>query len=351
MPQALVTGATGFLGGAILRELLAREWNVRAIHRPGSDLRYLDGHASTVEKYVGDLREPESLKPALEGCDVLFHVAARYQFGLIRARDLFQDNVVGTRNIIAAARECNVKRMVYTSTAGVLRPRSDGVLADENDLATLGQLHGAYKRTKWLADQEVVKAAKEGLPVVIVCPTAPVGPFDVKPTPTGKMILDFLLGRMRGYVDTGLNLVACEDVAVGHVLAAEKGEVGRRYILGSENLSLMKIFETLSRITGLPAPRFRLPKSLLLPLSLLSEGISMITRRSPLFSLETARMARKHMYFDSSRAVRELGFSPGSVEDALERAVVWFRDNHYLPPGKVFARSPGPSRGESLKTS
>ncbi|MCZ6794700.1 MAG: NAD-dependent epimerase/dehydratase family protein [Planctomycetota bacterium] len=330
MPRAVVTGATGFIGGAVSRELTARGWEVHIIHRPGSDLRHLDGLVDC-ERHVGDLRERDGLASVLEGCDVLFHVAARYEFGLARARDIYLDNVVGTRNVVEAARASGVKKVVYTSTVGVLWPRADGVPVDETQLARLDQLHGAYKRSKWQAEQEVLKGLELGLPAVIVCPTAPVGPYDVKPTPTGKMVLDFLRGRMRGYVDTGLNLVASEDVAVGHILAAEKGTVGKRYILGHENLSLKEIFDMLSNITGIPSPRFKFPRSVLWPLSLVSEGLALLTRRPPNIPLETIGMARRFMYFDCSRAREKLGYRPRSVEEALRRAVRWFEDNGYVP--------------------
>ncbi|MBI4585021.1 MAG: NAD-dependent epimerase/dehydratase family protein [Planctomycetes bacterium] len=327
MPKALLTGATGFIGGALLRELLAREWNVRVLHRPRSDLRNLEGHSREIERCVGDLRDPDSLKAAMEGCDMLFHLAARYLFSLAGYRDMYLDNVEGTRNILRVAANSGVKKIVYTSTVGVLSVRSDGKPVDESEVASFDQLPGHYKRTKWLADQEAFKAAREGAPVVIVCPTAPVGPGDWKPTPTGKIIVDFLAGRMKAYVETGLNLVAVEDVAVGHILAAEKGEVGRRYILGKENLSLKEILDLLSEITGIPSPKFKLPRQVLLPFSLLSEGIALITGKLPGIPFEAAHMAHTFMYFDCTRAVHELEFRPRCVKEALQRAVEWFRKN------------------------
>jgi dihydroflavonol-4-reductase len=328
MPKALVTGATGFVGGAVLSELLRRAWKVRVLHRPHSDLRNLEGRGPELERRLGDLRDPASLEEAMEGCDVLFHVAARYEFCLFRSRDMYLDNVQGTRNILRAAASCGVKKIVYTSTVGVLKARSDGQAVDESQEATFKQLPGHYKRSKWLADQEALKAAREGQPVVIVCPTAPVGPYDCKPTPTGKMILDFLRGRMKAYVETGLNLVAVEDVAVGHLLAAERGKVGQRYILGSENLSLKEIFSMLSEISGISPPMTKLPKQVLVPLSLASEVWALISGSPPRVPFEAAQMAHAFMYFDSSRAMRELDFRPGSVKEALRRAVAWFRENN-----------------------
>ena len=341
MPLALLTGATGFVGGAVLRELLARGWGVRVLHRPGSPQRNLEGLGAPFERWIGDLRDLASLREAAAGCDFVFHVAARYQFGLGYSRAMYRDNVEGTCNVLAAAAAARVRRIVYTSTVGVLHARADGVPVDEACLASIEQLAGPYKRSKWLAEQEVLRAAREGLPVVTVCPSAPVGPCDVKPTPTGKMILDFVRGRMPAYVDTGLNLVAVEDAAVGHVLAAERGEVGQRYILGHENLSFRAILEMLSSITGRSPPRLRVPRRLLVPLSYVSEGVSLVLRRAPAISLENARMAQSYMYFDCSRAVRELGFSPGSVRRALERAVDWFEENGYVSRRPL---STGPSR-------
>jgi len=328
--RALVTGATGFIGAAVVRALKARGARIRVLHRPASDLRNLDDLGDGVERVVGDLRNPESLVRATSGCDWVFHVAARYRFGLRHAREIYRDNVDGTRNVLDAARAAGVERVVYTSTVGVLSLGDNGTPVDESRLATFRELAGPYKRSKWLAEKEAMRAASEGLPVVIVCPTAPVGPNDVKPTPTGGLIVDFLSGRMPAYVDTGLNLVAVEDVALGHILAAERGRVGERYILGHENLRLREILAILARLTGIEAPRFRVPKRLLLPAAWISEGFSSILRRDPRLSIENARMSQHYMFFDSTKARRELTWEPGSVEAALERAVAWFRDNGYV---------------------
>ena len=340
MPKAFITGATGFVGGALLRELLARGWDVRALVRPTSDSRNLEGHSRPFERVDGDLREKAGLKRAVAGCDVVFHVAARYSLWNPRPDEIYKDNVDGTRNVLEAAGDAGVGRIVYTSTVGVLRASAEGKLSDESQLSAISDVTGHYKRSKWLAEACARDLAAKGLPIVIVNPSTPVGPHDVKPTPTGGVIVDFLRRRMLAYTKTGLNLVAVEDVAIGHILAAERGEPGERYILGAENYSLRQLLEALSSLTGLPPPRFCVPRKLLLPLAGISFGWTLISRRPPLIPWEAARMAQKHMYFDSSRARRELGFAPGDVRQALDRAVRWFRENGYVgtaSPGQVVA--------------
>lgn len=343
MPKAFLTGATGFVGGALLRALLDRGWGVRALARPGSDQRNLSGLEGRFERVDGDLRSREHLTRACDGCDVVFHVAARYSLWNPRPDEIYEDNVEGTRNLLEAAQAAGVRRIVYTSTVGVLRPAAADPGADESQLAALESLHGHYKRSKWLAEQLARDFAANGLPVVIVNPSTPVGPHDLKPTPTGAMIVDFLRRRMPAYVDTGLNLVAVEDVAVGHLLAAERGQPGERYILGCENLSLQRILSELSLITGIKPPRVRVPRRLLLPLAAASSAWAMASRRVPLIPWEAAHMAQRHMYFDATRARRDLGFAPGDVRLALERAVRWFRDNGYAE------RPGGPARAGTSK--
>jgi len=338
MPKAFLTGASGFVGGAVLRELLQRGWEVRALVRPSSDRRNLQGHQGSLESYTGDLRDPASLERGLEGCQALFHVAARYSLWNPRPREIYADNVEGTRNVLEAARRKGVEKVVYTSTVGTIHIPPDGSPGDESRLHELHEIHGHYKRSKLLAELEARRFASEGLPVVIVHPSAPVGPFDIKPTPTGQMIVDFLLGRMTAYTDTGLNIVGVEDVAVGHVLAHQRGRPGEGYILGGENMSLLEIFRSLSSITGIPAPRARIPRSVLAPIAFLSEGWARITRKPPRVSWEAVRLAGRYMYFSSARAERELGYQPGSARAALERAVEWFEKNGYSrqggsPPG------------------
>jgi dihydroflavonol-4-reductase len=333
MPTALVTGGTGFLGGALVRQLLLRGWRVRALARAASNRRNLEGLEGELALSVGDLRDRESLRKAMEGVEVVFHLAARYELWNPAPEEIYRDNVDGTRNVLQAARDLRVERIVYTSTVGVLKIPVNGQPANESFLEDIGAIRGHYKRSKWYAEAIAREFAGQGLPVVIVNPTTPIGPGDVKPTPTGQMVLDFLRGRMLGYTDTGLNLVPVEDVAIGHILAAEKGRPGERYILGGQDMTLKKIFEVLSALTGLSPPRFRIPRQALLPLSLFSEGTARITGRPPRIPREAAWMAQKHMYFDAARAVRELGFAPGDASFALARAATWFREH-----GRVGAR-------------
>jgi len=321
--KALVTGATGFVGANLVRELLADGDAVRALVRPGRDRRNLTG--LEVELAEGDLRDPESLRSALTGVSVLYHVAADYRLWASDPRELYTSNVNGTRNILEAAREAGVERVVYTSTVGTLGIPKDGRPGTETTPVSLDQMVGHYKRSKFLAEQEAERFASEGLDVVIVNPSAPVGPWDVKPTPTGKMVVDYLRGRMVASLDTGLNLVHVRDVARGHILAAQKGRSGEKYILGHQNLPLRDIFSVLERLTGIPAPRLRIPYRVAWTAALISEGWAQVTHRQPAVSLTAVRMASKKMFFDPSRAVRELGLPQTSVEQALRDAVAWFR--------------------------
>lgn len=324
MSKAFLTGATGFIGGALLRELLHLGWEVRVLVRPGSDRRNLEGHERPFERFPGDLRDPPGLARGLEGCDALFHVAARYSLWNPRPAEIYADNVDGTRNILDGARRAGVGKVVYTSTVGTLQLPEDGRPGDESRLCALEEVQGHYKRSKVLAELEARRFAAEGLPLVIVHPSAPVGPFDVKPTPTGQMIVDYLRGRMAAYIDTGLNVVGVEDVAAGHVLACEKGRPGEGYILGGENMSLLDVFRILEAITGRPAPRRKLPYRILQLASLGSEAMAWFTRRPPGVPWEAVLLAEHRMYFTSAKAERELGYRAGSAAAALERAVRWF---------------------------
>jgi dihydroflavonol-4-reductase len=326
--KVLVTGATGFVGSALVRKLLGRGYDVVALVRKDGDHRNLDGLG--VETATGDLRDMESLRRAMKGCDGAYHAAADYTLWTKDPASIYQTNVEGTKNVLAAAREAGVGRVVYTSTVGALGNPGDGTPGTEDTPVTLSDMVGHYKRSKFMAEQEALKFATEGLPVVVVNPSTPVGPRDIKPTPTGKMILDFINGKMAAYLDTGLNLVDVDDVAEGHILAMEKGVPGRKYILGNRDMTLKEIFGILSGLTGIPAPRVRLPYAFVYPIALVSTAISdHITGRPPLAPIEAVRMARKFMYFDPSKAVRELGMPQSPVEDALARAVSWFRDNGY----------------------
>ncbi|MDE3137698.1 MAG: NAD-dependent epimerase/dehydratase family protein [Acidobacteriota bacterium] len=331
----LVTGATGFVGSHVVRHLVARGESVRALARPSSRRDLLSG--LPVEFADGDLRDPASLERACRGVRRVYHVAADYRLWAADPREIYESNVTGTRNLLDAARQAGVERFVYTSTVATIAVPRHGALPDESTAATVDEMIGHYKRSKFLAEQEALAAAERGLPVVIVNPTTPVGPGDVKPTPTGRILLDFLRGRMPAYVDTGLNLVAVEDVASGHLLAAERGAPGRRYILGNRNLTLKEILDVLARITGRSAPRVRLPHAVAYMAGLADELLARVTGREPQIPLEGVRMSRHKMFVDCSRAVRELGFAPEPVEAALERAVRWFWDRGYAAPGPVLA--------------
>ena len=320
----LVTGATGFIGGHVARLLAARGAQLRVLVRPQSRLDNLEGLKA--ERVQGDLRDPRSLETAVRGCDTVFHVAADYRLWAPDPRELYESNVQGTANLLTAAAEAGMKRVVYTSTVGTIRPPAPGHLSDESAPVSLRDMAGDYKRSKFLAEQTAMQFAARGLPVVIVNPTAPVGEADVKPTPTGKIILDFLLGRMPAYIDTGVNVVDVRAVAEGHLLAAERGRVGERYILGDRNMTLREILETLARLTGRPAPRFRIPYAVAYGFAVFDTFLSRRTGRPPTAPLDAVKMARYKMFVTSAKAQRELGYRPGSAEEALERAVRWFQN-------------------------
>jgi dihydroflavonol-4-reductase len=326
----VVTGGTGFVGAAVIRHLVAAGHRIRALARPGSDRRLLAD--LPVEIVDGDLTDAASLRRILKGCGCLFHVAAFYSLWA-RDRRLFYDiNVEGTRRILQAAADAGVRRVVYTSTVGALGIPEGGGVGTEETPVSLADMVGDYKRSKFLAEEVARTFARQGLPVVIVNPSTPVGPGDVKPTPTGQMIVDFLRGRMWAYLSTGLNLVDVDDVAAGHLLAAERGRVGKRYILGCRNLTLREIFELLGQVAGIRPPRLKVSAGLILPLAWLSEWVAdHLTGRPPLVPMDAVRMARKTMFFDSSKAILELGLPQSPVEEALTRAVQWFRAKGYAP--------------------
>lgn len=328
----LVTGGSGFVGTHVVRALLARGRSVRCLVRPESSRANLaDLKVETVE---GDLRDAASLSRAMAGIDVLYHCAADYRLSPRAAGEIFASNVSGTENALRAASEAGVARVVYTSSVGALGLTPDGSPADEETPVAPETLIGAYKRSKHEAERVAREWASRGLPVVIVNPSTPVGERDVKPTPTGKMIVDFLNGRMPAYVDTGLNLVDVRDVAEGHVLAAERGRIGERYILGNRDMSLREILEALASISGRPAPRIRLPHWVPLVAAAGQLAWSKVSGREPSIPLEGVRLSRHRMYFDSSKAVRELGLPRGDVVHALARAVAWFRANGYAARGR-----------------
>jgi dihydroflavonol-4-reductase len=323
----LVTGASGFVGSHVVARLLARGENIRVLVRPNSPLKNLRG--KEVEMVTGDLTDPRSVQKAVSGCLKVYHAAADYRLWAPEPMDLYRTNVLGTKNVLEAARACGVERVVYTSTVGALGLSHNGRPGTEETPVSLRDMIGHYKRSKFLAEREAT-AEKGGIPVVIVNPSTPVGSMDIKPTPTGKMIVDFLNGRMPAYVDTGLNLIDVEDVAEGHLLAMEKGRAGERYILGYRNLTLKEILEMLARISGRPAPRVRLPRPLALGLAAVSTGLSALTKRPPRVPWEGVRMSGKRMFFDASKAVRELGLPQRPIEEALTKAVSWFRENGYV---------------------
>ncbi len=319
MCLTLVTGASGFLGWHIARLLTEQGHSVRALCRPASQLREL-----SVEKVSGDLRDPDSLTRAVAGCRRVFHVAADYRLWSKHPADLYAANVEGTRHLLAAAERAGVERIVYTSTVGCIG-MPHGSEGNEDTPVSIADMTGHYKRSKWLAEQVALEKARAGLPVVIVNPTAPIGDHDWKPTPTGKIIVDFLANRLPAFVDTGLNLVDARDVAQGHILAAEKGRAGERYILGCENLTLEQILGRLAKLTGKPAPKIKLPYAVAYAAGVVSTALAHLTGKEPIAPLEGVRMARKKMFVTHSKAARELGFHPAPVDAALQRAIDWFQ--------------------------
>ena len=327
--EALVTGANGFIGAALVRTLVEASHRVRALVRPTSDRRSLQGLA--VEFVQGDVRDRASLAAAVKGCGWIFHTAALYQLWARDRRAFYANNVEGTRNLLEAAWEAGAGRVVYTSTVGVFPPSRTGQPITEEIEGSVDQVCGDYKRSKFLAEAEALGLARRGLPVVVVNPSAPVGPGDWKPTPTGQMIVDYLNGKMWAYMDTGLNIVAVEDVARGHLLAAERGRPGQRYILGHENLTLRQIFAVLAEVSGIPAPRVKVPRGVVLPLGHLSQWVAEhLTGRPPQIPLDAARMAQHFMFFESRKAREELGLRPGPAAEALRRAAHWFAAQGYV---------------------
>jgi dihydroflavonol-4-reductase len=326
--KALVTGATGFVGAAVVRALLGEQWQVRVLARRGSDRRNLKN--LDVEISEGDLGDLSSLERAAQGCDGLFHVAADYRLGARDPAELYRANVEGTRNVLNAACRSGVRRIVYTSSVATIGIPADGTPGDERTASSLANMIGHYKRSKYLAEEVVRDAAQGGISVVLVSPSTPVGPGDVKPTPTGQLVLDAAAGRMPAYVDTGLNIVHVDDVAAGHLLAYERGKPGERYILGGQDMSLREILEVIARLEGRNPPRVRLPYGLVLPIAYVAEGFARLTGRSGRITLEGVRMSRKKMFFSSAKAARELGYRWRPPVQAFEDAIRWFRDNGLL---------------------
>lgn len=325
--KALVTGATGFVGSVVARQLLARGDEVHVLARPGSDRRNLQGLAVTVCE--GDLRAPDTLRRACAGMEGLYHVAADYRLWARDPQELYASNVDGTRALMEAALAAKIPRVVYTSSVATLGLHPDGRPADEDTPSSLADMIGHYKRSKFLAEEAVRALINEqGLPAVIVNPSTPIGPWDIKPTPTGRMVRDAVAGKIPAFVDTGLNLAHVEDVAAGHLLAFERGLVGRRYILGGEDLSLREILGLIAGLCGRAPPRIELPRGLLYPVAVVAEAWAWATHGAePQVTRDGLRMSRKRMYFSSARAMRELGYRPRPARDAIADAVNWFRRN------------------------
>jgi dihydroflavonol-4-reductase len=325
--DALVTGGTGFIGANVVRELTGAGATVRVLARAGGDRRALEG--VKVEFSEGDLLDPASVRRAVSGVQTVYHVAADYRLWTPDPTTLYRTNVDATRTVLEAAGEAGVRRIVHTSSVGALGIPKDGRPGTEDTPVSLADMVGHYKRSKFLGEQVALELARRGLPVVVVNPSAPVGPWDVKPTPTGQMVVDFMRGRMVASVDTGLNVVHVRDVARGHLLAAEQGRIGERYILGHRDLALAELFGILAEITGRRPPRFRVPYAVAWVGAACFEGVSKITRRPPMVPLTAVRMARKRMYFSPAKAVRELGLPQTDVRTALGDAVAWFEAHGY----------------------
>ncbi|MGC9529317.1 MAG: hopanoid-associated sugar epimerase [Candidatus Bipolaricaulaceae bacterium] len=328
--RALVTGASGFIGSAVVRALAARGYVVRALIRSPSRAKQVTGRG--VELAVGDISDPGSVREAMSGCQLCFHVAALYSFWVADPARVYVVNVDGTRNVLEAACQAGVDSVVHTSSVATVGTAPSGRPADESVTCSPPALHGHYKLSKYLAEQVAQAYAERGLPVVIVNPAFPVGPGDWKPTPTGQMILDFLRGKMPAYVDTGMSVVDVDDVALGHLLAAQRGRPGQRYILGGENLRMREVLSLLGDITGRPAPRVRLPRRPLLALAHANVLWHRVFGGVPRMTPETVHMAGRLMFYDSGRASRELGYAPRPAREALSRAVAWFREHGYLDP-------------------
>lgn len=327
--NAFVTGGTGFVGSAVIRRLLAEGHTVRALVRPGTDTRMLEG--LPVERVAGSLADAKALRSGMTGCAWVFHVAALYAYWGYRWEEFYQSNVEGTRQVLEAARQSGVRRVVHTSSIASLGLPRDGRPGTEDTPVRLGDMRSDYKRSKYLAEELVREFVAAGLPVVTVNPAAPVGVGDHKPTQTGRMIVSFLNGRMPAYVDTGLTIVDVEDVAAGHLLAVEKGRVGERYILGGENLSLQQVLDLLAEISGRPKVRTRIPRALALAWAYVDTGLARLNpRHIPEATPAAVRVSSRKEYFSSAKAMRDLGYSFIPAREALRKAVEWYRQNGYI---------------------
>jgi dihydroflavonol-4-reductase len=326
--RVLVSGANGFVGSAVVRALVRHGYSVRALVRPTSDTANLDG--LELDMVRGDLLDPASLEHALDGCSGLFHVAADYRLWARDPHEIRLANVRGTHNILRAAARCGIERIVHTSSVATLGWHADGTPADEDTRAHYADMIGEYKRSKFLSEKMARRSARTGQDIVIVNPSAPVGPRDRKPTPTGRTILDAARGRMPAYVDTGLNIVHVDDVGEGHVLAWERGQRGRRYVLGGTDMSLQAILQTVAELAGRHGPWLRLPHAALIPLAHANQALARLRGRSPILTVEGVKLARHAMYFSSHRAEAELGYRARPARAALADAIQWFREHRYL---------------------
>jgi dihydroflavonol-4-reductase len=328
--KVFVTGATGFVGHHVARELAAQGADLRLLVRKSSNLANIEGIAG--ETHIGDLSDPASIKPALEGCDAIMHVAADYRLWIPDPKAMYLANVDGTRELLRLAREAGIRRVVYTSSVATMGFRSDGLIVNEDTPVSLDKMVGHYKRSKFLAEQEAIAAANAGQQVMILNPTTPIGSHDAKPTPTGRILVDFLNRKFPAYVDTGLNLVDVQEVARTHAAALETGTSGRRYILGGENLTLKQILDKMSAITGIPSPTVEIPFAVAAMYAFFEENITgRLLGKEPRATLEEVRMGRKKMYASSARAQQELGFRVAPVYPAMRSAIEWFRAHDYAP--------------------
>lgn len=334
--KAFVTGATGFVGSHVARALAEQGADLRLLVRPSSRTDNITDMGAEVA--MGDLCQPESLRKTMQGCDVVFHVAADYRIWVRDPDQMYKANVEGTRAVIEAAQQNGVRRVVYCSSVATMGFTETDTIVDETTPVSLDDMVGHYKRSKFMAEQIALQAGREGAPVVVVNPTTPVGERDIKPTPTGRIIVDFLKRKFPAYVDTGLNLADVKEVARGHVLAMEKARPGERYILGGENLTLKQILDKLAALTGLPAPTMKVPHAVAMGFAAFDQFFTgVVMRREPRATIDAVKMGRKKMYASSAKAEHELGYKVVPVEEALRRAVDWFRSNRYIEPVQQLA--------------
>lgn len=328
-PLTFITGATGFVGAAVARVLIDKGHRLRVLTRPNNSRRNLEG-LTDIEIVEGDLGKPESYVHALHDCDALFHVAADYRIWVPDAAEMHRINVDGTHALMEAALAAGIKRIVYTSSVATLGKNADGTPADEETPVTLADMVGIYKRSKFLAEQDVQRLIRQNnLPCVIVNPSTPIGPRDIKPTPTGRIIIEAAKGRMPAYIDTGLNVVHVDDVAMGHWLAFKRGKIGERYVLGGTDLGLGDILKIIAEHTGRPAPKVKLPRLPLYPLAYAAEMAALITRKEPFITVDGLRMAKKKMFFSSAKAARDLGYKARPADQAIADAIAWFKTRGY----------------------